>query len=66
MTTVIALRVGSDGNSCEARCTERDGDNGVNIEYYLDDKLFRVMSHDGDTPLIKIFDSINATFDAML
>ena len=66
MSTVLALRVGSDGNSLEARCTERDGDNGVCIEYYRDGELFRVMSHDGDTPLIKIFDSINATFDDML
>ena len=66
MSTVLALRVVSDGNSLEARCTERDGDNGVCIEYYRDGELFRVMSHDGDTPLIKIFDSINSTFDAML
>ena len=66
MATVLALRVGSDGNSLEARCTERDGDNGVCIEYYRDGELFRVMSHDGNTPLIKIFESINSTFDDML
>jgi phosphopentomutase len=66
MTTVIALRVGSDGNSCEARCTERDANNGVLVEYYLDDQLFRVAEHDGDTPLMEIFRHINKTFDDML
>lgn len=65
MSTVLALRVASSGNYCEARCSAGD-DNSVTVEYYLDDELFRVAEHPRDTRLIDIFDHINKTIDSML